>query len=419
MASISDLLARAESRETINELLDLLCKLVSIPTVNPPGENYEEFCKQVRDLLHAWGITCEIIKVPDDYVARYLLEYKSNPRYILVASIGSGRPTLHINGHYDVVPPGSGWTITEPFKPRIVNERVYGRGSVDMKGGIAVSLILLKLLTKIESNIRGRVEVVLVPDEEIGGETGTGYLVNELKVRPDYVIVAEPSSSRRVLIGNKGAIWLLVEVYGKQAHGATPWLGVNAFELGVKLAYNIIEPLKRLVESRVSRYDYDIEGGNKATITFGGDVKSAGKVNVVPGYFAFSIDRRVIPEEDLEQAERELIDFIKSKAEELNIAVNIKVLQKSPPAVVSPDCELVKKLDEAALEVLGTTLRKVVCTGGLDTRYYQLAGIQAVTYGPGDASCAHMADEFIEVSELRDVLKVYIKLCEKLNIVET
>jgi len=382
VASISDLLARAESRETINELLDLLCKLVSIPTVNPPGENYEEFCKQVRDLLHAWGITCEIIKVPDDYVARYLLEYKSNPRYILVASIGSGRPTLHINGHYDVVPPGSGWTITEPFKPRIVNERVYGRGSVDMKGGIAVSLILLKLLTKIESNIRGRVEVVLVPDEEIGGETGTGYLVNELKVRPDYVIVAEPSSSRRVLIGNKGAIWLLVE-------------------------------------SRVSRYDYDIEGGNKATITFGGDVKSAGKVNVVPGYFAFSIDRRVIPEEDLEQAERELIDFIKSKAEELNIAVNIRVLQKSPPAVVSPDCELVKKLDEAALEVLGTTLRKVVCTGGLDTRYYQLAGIQAVTYGPGDASCAHMADEFIEVSELRDVLKVYIKLCEKLNIVET
>ncbi len=418
MSSVDKLLLEAESKSTLDDMLSLLCSLISIPTVNPPGEKYEDFCSYVRDLLSSWGISCDVIRVPEDYVARLIPEYSRYPRYILIAGIGSGRPVLHINGHYDVVPPGSGWTVTDPFKPKIVNERVYGRGSVDMKGGIAVSLMLLRLLLRVESKLNGRVEIALVPDEEIGGETGTGYLVNELGVKPDYVIVAEPSSSRRVLIGNKGALWMLVEVYGKQAHGATPWLGINAFELGIKLAYSIIEPLKRKTEERVSSYEYDVEGGNRATITFGGEVKSVGKVNIVPGYFAFSIDRRVIPEENLEQVEREIVDFIMKKAKDLNINVNIRVLQRTSPALISPESELVKKLDEAALEVIGQNLRKVVCTGGLDTRYYQLAGIQAVTYGPGDASCAHMVDEFIEISELRNVLKVYIKLCEKLNIIE-
>ncbi len=418
MSIIDKLVSQVDSSSTLSELVDLLCDLISIPTVNPPGENYREFCEHVRDVLSSWGIESELVKVPEEYVERFLPECREYPRYILRTGIGSGRPILHLNGHYDVVPPGSGWHVTEPFKPRVVNDRVYGRGSVDMKGGIAVCLMLLKLLREAESTISGRVELVLVPDEETGGATGTGYLVDVLKVRPDYVIVAEPSSSRRVLIGNKGALWLLVEVHGRQAHGATPWLGLNAFELGVKLAFHVMDPLKKLAESRVSMYEYDVEGGERATITFGGDVRSAGKVNVVPGYFAFSVDRRVIPEENLKQVEREIVEFIENKARELNINVSIKVLQRAPPATVSPESELVKKLDDAALEVLGSRLRKVVCTGGLDTRYYQLAGIQAVTYGPGDAACAHMADEFVEISELRDVLKVYLKVCEKLNIVQ-
>ncbi len=402
--------------ELRDEAASILCDLIRIPTVNPPGDRYHEFCRKVAELLSSWGIRCEIVQVPRDYVIQHIPEYVDFLRFILIAKIGTGKgPTLHFNGHYDVVPAGTGWTVCKPFDPKVIDDKVYGRGACDMKGGIVSILLALKLLTKIENKLNGTVEIALVPDEEIGGATGTGYLVNVMNIRPDYVVVAEPTGLDKIVIGNKGLVWLMVEVLGKQAHAATPWLGVNAFELGVKFAAAIIDELKRKTEERVSSYEYDIEGGNRATITFGGDVRSAGKVNVVPGVFAFSIDRRVIPEENVDQVEKELVDYLYSRASSMNITINVKILQKSPPAVTSPDADIVKKLENAIREVTCIqNVRKVVCTGGLDTRYYQVKGCQAVTYGPGDVSCAHQADEYVSIRDVLTVTKVYLKLVEKL-----
>ncbi len=398
------------------EATRLLCELVKIPTVNPPGDRYHEFCRRVAELLQSWGIKCEIIQVPREYVAQHIPEYIDFLRFILIARIGSGAgPVVHFNGHYDVVPAGTGWTVCKPFEPKVVDDKVYGRGTCDMKGGIVSILLTLKLLTKLEQKLNGTVEVALVPDEEIGGATGTGYLVNVLNVKPDYVIVAEPTGLNKIVIGNKGLVWLMVEVIGRQAHAATPWLGINAFELGVKFAASIIDELKKITESHVSKFEYDIEGGERATITFGGDVRSAGKINVVPGVFAFSIDRRVIPEEDVDKVEKELIDYLTSRAAEFNININVRTVQKSPPAVTDPSSILVKKLEESIRETLQlNNIRKVVCTGGLDTRYYQVKGCQAVTYGPGDVSCAHQADEYVSINDVLSVAKVYLKLVSKL-----
>ncbi|NPA22679.1 MAG: M20 family metallopeptidase [Crenarchaeota archaeon] len=389
-------------------IADVLMRMIEIPTVNPPGEKYLEFCNYVREVLERDGISCEILKVPDDYVRRIIPEYADYPRYILLARIGSRGPTVHFNGHYDVVPGGTGWTVTEPFKPRLVNGRIYGRGSTDMKGGIASAILALKVLKKYENDLNCRVELALVPDEEIGGETGTGYLVNVLNVRPSYVIVCEPTGIDTILIGNKGIIWLMVDVIGKQAHASTPWLGVNAFEIGVRYVCNIIDDLKRMTESRVSKYEYEDENARKATIVLGGDVRTCGKVNMVPGIFSFSIDRRVIPEENVEDVERELYEYLENKAREMSITVCIRTLQRSPPAVTDPSLEIVKILEKNIAELAGRKVRKVVCSGGLDTRYYQTKGIQAVTYGPGEIELAHQADEYVELDEVVDIAKIYV-----------
>ncbi|MEM1930811.1 MAG: M20/M25/M40 family metallo-hydrolase, partial [Sulfolobales archaeon] len=163
--------------------LEVLKDMVSIPTVNPPGEKYGEFARLSREVLENLGFEVSVFEVPRDYVERYYPDYSQYPRYIVLAKYGTGKPVLQFNGHYDVVPPGSGWS-KNPFEPIIEGGRLYGRGSSDMKGGIAAFIAAAKTLVESVGKVRGTLELALVPDEEIGGETGTGYLVREIGSRP-------------------------------------------------------------------------------------------------------------------------------------------------------------------------------------------------------------------------------------------
>jgi len=401
--------------KTIDWGVKVLKDMISIPTVNPPGERYEDFARYSKEVLEHLGFRVEVVRVPDDYVKRFYPDYASYPRYIVLARLGEGKPVLQFNGHYDVVPPGSGWT-KKPFDPVIEDGKVFGRGADDMKGGIAAFLAAIKAFTDSGKRFKGSVEVALVPDEEIGGETGTGYLVRELRSRPDYVVIAEPSGSETIWIGHKGAVWAIVEVFGRQAHGSTPWLGVNAFEYMVILAHRLMNEYKPLLDSRKSRYEYDDPRGAKPTITIGGEVRGSVKVNVVPGYYAFSIDRRVTPEERVEDVEKEIINFVKKASADFppDVKVNVKIVNRLPPALTDPSSHLVKVAKEAGKEVIGKEPRATVCLGGLDMRYYTEVGISTITYGPGVLGAAHMADEYITLSEFERMVKIYYRIMEKL-----
>ena len=394
--------------------LSVLKKFIEVPTVNPPGENYREFVDLASKTLEDMGFEVDVYEVPEYVVAKYYSEYAKHPRYIVIGRLGSGKPVVHFNGHYDVVPPGSGWS-KDPFKPVVENGKLYGRGSADMKGGIVASLVAIKAFKEVYREFSGSVEVALVPDEEIGGETGTGYLVREGLSKPDYVVIAEPSGSGNVWIGHRGAFWFYVEIYGKQAHGSAPWLGINAFEYMVKVAQKLMTEYKSLIEKKTSSYIYDDPKGAKPTVTIGGEVKGGAKVNIVPGYFAFSVDRRLIVEEKLEEVEREVTEFISKIREEYpNVKVNVKVVNKLPPAITNPESTLVKAVSESVKEVLGRKPRLTVCLGGLDMRFYSEKGIETITYGPGPLAVAHQANEYLEVSEFVKVAKVYASLLQKL-----
>lgn len=392
-----------------------LSDLVSIPTVNPPGNKYAEISEYLADLVKNMGFNVEVLKVPKDFVAKYYPEYADYPRYNVIARLKKGKgPTIHFNGHYDVVPAGSGWS-TDPFKPVVREGKMYGRGTTDMKGGIASIILAAKATVESEMEFNGTLELSFTPDEETGGQTGVGYLVETEVVKPDYAVVAEPSGLNNVWIGNKGAVWALIEVFGKQAHGSTPWLGDNAFEKMVKLANKIINELKPKIESKKSKYDFGIPEGAKATINVGGEVKGGAKINIVPGYYAFTVDRRVIPEETAEEAERELIDFVRKAEKEIKgLKANVKVRGKFDPALTDPNTEFVKTVVNVASEVLKEKPRTTVCIGGLDTRYFQSKGVKAVTYGPGVLGAAHIANEYVEIKDLLTMAKIYVRMVAKL-----
>ena len=394
--------------------INVLKRFIRIPTVDPPGERYGDFVSEASKVLEELGFSVEVHEVPRSVVEKYYPEYADYPRYIVIGRLGGGKPTIQFNGHYDVVPPGAGWS-TDPFKPTIKEGRLYGRGSVDMKGGIAASLLAIKAFTESFKEFEGTVEVALVPDEEIGGETGTGYLVRSGLSKPDYVIIAEPSGSGRAWIGHRGALWFYIEVYGKQAHGSTPWLGVNAFEGMVKVAEKFIREYSSVLASKRSKYIYDDPRGARPTITVGGEIRGGAKINIVPGYYAFSVDRRLIVEESVEKVEDEIRKIVEEIDRELpNLTVKAKFVNKLQPALTSHESKLVKTLTEAVKEALNIEPKLTVCLGGLDMRFYAEKEIQVVTYGPGPALTAHQADEYLEINELTKVAKVYAILLRKL-----
>ncbi|HIP65276.1 MAG TPA: ArgE/DapE family deacylase [Pyrodictium sp.] len=395
--------------------IKILKETISIPTINPPGEHYEEFKDYIVEVLRDIGMDVHVYKVPKDYVSAYYPDYANKTRYIVVARVGRGRPVLQFNGHYDVVPPGSGWS-QDPFKPYVDNGKLYGRGAVDMKGGIAATLLAVKtIISLLDEPQNGSLEIALVPDEEIGGKTGTGYLVEHIGV-PDYTIIAEPSNANSVWIGHKGALWGFIEVYGKQAHGSTPWHGVNAFEYMARIALDMIKEYASKLDNRRSAYDYGDPRAAKPTINLGGEVVGGAKINIVPGYYAFSFDRRLIVEEKLEEVEKEIgevVERISAKYEREGVKIKLKIVSRLPPALTSPDNVLVKTIINIGKN-LGLNIKPIICVGGLDLHYYTTKGGVAVAYGPGPTELAHQANEYVSLEELRTVAKVYAGLIKTL-----
>jgi len=395
--------------------VNLLKDMVSIATVVPPGENYKEFVDYGKEVLKDLGMEVSVVEVPKDYLAKHIPEMKDNPRYILLGRLkGDGKTTLHFNGHYDVVPPGAGWK-TDPFKPVIVNGKLYGRGASDMKGGIVSILTAIKALVESGIEISGTLEVSMTPDEEIGGMCGANYMLETELTKPDYCIIAEPSGYDRVWIGHKGSLWGEIVVYGKTAHASTPWLGVNAFEKMVKLANKLIEQLKPKVESKVTKYETDVPEGKRATIVLGSIVKGGVKINVVPDKVIFQFDRRVLPEEDFENVIKEVEEVIEeAKKEDPELKAEFKVLFEAKPAAISPQSKLALAMKEAVREVIGREPRLTLSTGFLDARFFVEKGIETLTYGPGDLSQAHVANEYIELNKIPLVSKAYILSIMKL-----
>jgi len=388
-----------------DEIVGVLRELVKIPTQNPPGENYEEFVMKAREYLDEKGIKTKVVKIPDRFAKNFIDAPQDYPRFILLAELKRGNPIIHFNGHYDVVPAGEGWDF-DPFSGKIVNGKLYGRGASDMKGGVASIISTLRILSEFEDLLNVGINASLVPDEETTS-MGTKYLIENDLVNADYAIVTEPTSLRNLDIGCKGGIWMQVHVKGKAAHASRPWLGENAFEKGVLLAYAILTELKPKITARTSKYEFHDSNSKSATMELGGYVKGGEKTNVIPEEFCFSIDRRVLPDENVQEAYNEIVDFIERKSKELGISFKIVTEDIESSYVMKDGENIVNTISQITESITGMRPRVGIKTGFTEMALFGAKGVKAFTFGPGDENLAHVVNEYIEIQQLVDSVKIF------------
>jgi acetylornithine deacetylase/succinyl-diaminopimelate desuccinylase family protein len=428
-------------QKTVNsyelEIVEFTKTLIAIQTENPPGRFYRECCQVISSKMQELGLDYKIIEVPsqesfgseniapgvagaaragfgdagaggsDGFASGSRGERSA--RCCLLAYYGRGERTLYFHGHYDVVPASD----QRQFAPRVKNGTIIGRGSSDMKGGLASMIYAVKALKACNVPLAGRICLAIVPDEETGGALGSQFLGRNGVLGEDGIgmITAEPTSGA-IWNGSRGAISLRVTVVGKPAHVGLHYKGVNAFEQMLKVALALLE-LKSEVESRKTELSISPDDARRSILMIGGRSDGGTSFNVVPGKCSFTVDRRINPEESLEEEKNKLFavfDAFRDKG----IDIRVEVLQEGEPTGSSETTPLAVALAESVGKVRGGSPSIEMCPGLLETRFYARLGLPALAYGPGILSVSHGPDEFVKVEDLRDCAVVYALTAAKI-----
>jgi succinyl-diaminopimelate desuccinylase len=406
------LLRRIEGE--VGEMVALTQALVRLPTVNPPGDAYEPCARLIGQRLAKLGFAVAYIRgegTPGDS-GRY-------PRTNVVARLESARPgpTVHFNGHIDVVETGHGWSV-DPFAGVVRDGRVYGRGTCDMKGGIAASVIAIEALLAEGLLRQGAVEISGTVDEESGGHGGVAYLAERgffSRPRVDHVIIPEPLNVDRVCIGHRGVWWAEVETRGRIAHGSMPFLGDCAVRhMGAFLGRLESELWPRLAGRRTAMPVVP-DGARQSTLNInalhGGQSEGFDGLPspCVPDSCRMVLDRRFLIEEDLALVKGEVVAILEAlRGERPGFAYSIKDVMEVLPVMTEPDAPVPTALARAIRQVLGREADFIASPGTYDQKHVVRIGKlqDCVAYGPGILDLAHQPDEYVAIDDMVAAAKV-------------
>ncbi len=390
--------------DTLKRSLVRYCSdLIETPTVNPPGEGYGKLCSYLVEMVRTMGCEAELVRVPEGRAQELYPQGTEHPRIAVVGKYLNSegeRAGLHLNGHIDVVPPGKGW-LRDPFRASEENGKLYGLGATDMKSGVACALGVLQTLSALHIKLKGDLTFSFAPDEETGGHAGVGYLAGNGFIRADYAIVLEPSQPHQVKIGHRGVMWLDVVTKGRTAHGSVPHRGVNAFDKMVSVAMRMKE-LEKQIKTKKTSFPTVDEQDAHPTLMMGGVVRCGVKTNVVPDECTASLDRRLIPEETLDEAYREIEGAVEElRKEDAELQVELRRQMAFGAASVPQDSPVCKVVAASHQRVTGVDPRIVLAAGFTDAHYLtEGLGIPTITYGPGLSGMAHVPDEYVLVDDL-------------------
>lgn len=378
-----------------------LKQLIGVQTDNPPGD-CAAHSALTGELLEGLGFEVEYHPVPEATVTEAGMISATN--LIVRHRFGDG-PTIALNAHGDVVPPGSGWTH-DPYGGEIIEtddgRRIYGRGAAVSKSDIASYawvLLALKEGAKAGAGFRGTVELHITYDEEIGGTVGPGWILEQGLSAPDFVICA--GFSYAVVTTHNGCLHLETTVTGKIGHAAEPERAVDALEVT-----NAV--LSALYESRgaLSEIRSDVPGIESPTLVIG-TIEGGINTNVVPDQVKFRLDRRLLPEEDVDAVEQDLIALIHEAAAEFPEAeISVERIMLALPLRANPGWEAIAEaIRSAAKDVIGEEIPYVGAKLFTDARLYAEQGIPVVLYGAGPRTLAqaggHGSDENLDLADLR------------------
>lgn len=383
-----------------NEVEALVKRLVSIPSHSEVPTRENDVAEHLSEFLSDEGVRSRLRKVE-----------KNRPNVVATIKGTTGRgKSLMLSGHTDTIPPYD--MGIKPFSPKVTSGRLYGRGALDMKGGLGSMAIALVAMRRAKVDLQGDLTLTAVVGEE-GKSEGMEDVV--LKgPEADLAIVGEPTALE-IQPSHRGLEWLEVHIYGKAAHGGQASRGVNAISMAAKFINEVEEELLPKLESKSSRHTLP-PTLNLGVIT-GGQQPSS-----VADHCVIRIDRRWIPEESLDQVFKEIYDVfdsVKSSHPEFRAKLkrdmsNMKTMTHVPN-VVSKSNPLVKTLEETVRTHTGRKAKLTSFWGWTDAALLtHFAKTPSVVFGPGGGG-AHARVEYVKTSDLVTCANVYastaLKIC--------
>lgn len=395
------------------DLVDLLGRLVKVETVNPPGQDYDRMTRLLARELGVAGLRASRLAVPRAAQRAALPEdQRAYPRFNVLGFLlgAAAKRTVHFNAHYDVVPVSGKWRHGHAFSGAEEDGWVYGRGTGDMKGSIASLLFALRALRATRTRPRMNIEVSFTADEETDSKLGAEWLVKNAPIKPDFAIVMEGGEGSSVCCGHNGVVWLEVIVRGRAAHGSRPEVGVNALEKMSALVLALEQHKRALARRKFTAPDGKVMN---PTLNVGGvfGQGAGGKINTVPAEARFSIDRRVLPSENVRAAERELRDFLRSAAAQIpQCDIEMVKVSENHPCFTEPEHPFFSAMAQAVGRVRRRPAVFSVSTGFNDMHFFaHHLKIPTLGYGPGGQNY-HGVDERARVSDLVNTSKIYVEL---------
>lgn len=366
-------------------LTELLKDLVKIDSVNPslvPGASGEvEIASYMKGWMDSIGLETELVEVE-----------KGRPNVIGVLKGSGGGKSLMLNGHTDTV--GVDYMTIDPFDPVVKEGKLYGRGSIDMKGGLASSMAAVKAIVDSGEQLKGDVIIAGVCDEEFAS-IGTEHLMKDMRV--DAAIIGEPTFFN-VQVAHKGFAWIDVTTHGFAAHGSMYKLGVDAI---AKMGYVLvgIEGIQRELEK--TEHPLVGPGSVHASIIGGGS-----ELSTYPDSCKLEAERRLIPGETRQDVEDEMTYLIKTLKDcDPKFDADYKITFFREPMEISPEEEICQLLKQGTMEVVGKVPEWVGGSGWMDTQIIHGKGIPAVAFGPSGYGL-HAAEEWVDLESVHNAAKV-------------
>jgi succinyl-diaminopimelate desuccinylase len=402
----------AEVDRAADEIVALTVDLVRIPTVNPPGREYEACARFLGDFMTRRAYDVEYITAdgrPE--------HTRAHPR---INVIGSRRgafagPVVHLNGHIDVVPAGDGWTV-EPFAGVVRDGRIFGRGVCDMKAGIAAAVFAAEAIERAGVRLPGTIEISGTVDEESGGFAGVAHLADIGRIakgRTDFVIIPEPLNVDRICIGHRGVYWFEVTARGRIGHGSMPFLGISAIDGMGRLLQSVRDELMPSLASRRTAVPVVPPGARHATINVngieGGQPIDGIQTPCVADLCRAVFDRRFLIEEGFDATRAEIMELVaRTAGEAAGVRFDVRDLMVVHPTRTPDDSPVIAALERSIRRILGRPAELIASPGTYDHKHVaRIAGVpHCVAYGPGELELAHQPDESCGIADLVNATKV-------------
>ena len=400
-----------------DNLVRLTRDLVRIPTLNPPGQHYFDACDYVRQRLANSGFETSLLRA-----AGAVADSESYPRWNLLARRqgASKGPCVHFNSHIDVVQVGHGWSI-DPFEAIVRDGRIYGRGTCDMKGGLAASIVAVECFLETFPDFAGAVEISATADEESGGFGGVAWLAEQGYFSPDrvqHVIIPEPLNKNRICLGHRGVWWAELETKGKIAHGSMPFLGDCAIRHMAAIIAEFESKLFPEIAARRTEMPVVPEGARQSTLNLnaihGGEPEQDEEftgfpASCVPDRCKLVLDRRFLAEECLEEVRSEILELLEQLCQRRpTLEFELNELYSVLPSMTQRSAPVARSVERGIQRVLGVAPEYVVSPGTYDQKHIDRIGRMhnCIAYGPGILDLAHQPDEWVGIDDMLDSAKV-------------